>query len=208
VQSAVPQLSGNLLPGEYKFTVDELSTGCSATVDSIMLSDTTTYPVFSNVLVTPEACYGNKNGSIVVTVGNCSSGCTYNWSQSSTDHTDSATALKAGSYTLSVTKGGCSNIDTTIIVPGPVSKLTDTLHVHSDHCNETRSVVQVLTGGGTPPYSYVWSLGSAIAPGNDSVILMPGDTTLQVIVTDSHGCLDTLSGHIGNTPAPPHVSLM
>ena len=202
IQSGGATAIGNLLPGEYKFTVDELSTGCSATVDSIMLSDTTTYPVFSNVLVTPEACYGNKNGAIVVAVGNCSSGCTYNWSQSGTDHTDSATSLQAGSYTLSVTKGGCSNIDTTIIVPGPASKLADTLHTHPDHCNRSVGSAQVLTGGGTPPYGYVWSLGSAVAPGNDSVASVPGDTTLQVIVTDSHGCADTLSGPIGNTPGP------
>lgn len=194
---------GILAPGIYLFFVTDPATGCTDTVAVDTLVDNTIHPTFDSILITPETCFGNGNGAINVTVGNCAGGCTYSWSQSATDLTDSAIHLHAGTYTFSVSGGGCTNIDTTIIVPGPASALADTLRVHPDHCSQTVGAGIVLTGGGTGPYTYRWSLGTNLG---DSVAQIAGDTTVYVTVTDSHGCADTLHAFIGNTSGP-HASM-
>jgi gliding motility-associated-like protein len=189
----------NLGPGSYVFVVADPASGCTDTLPAQVLVDNTVYPIFSGIMINPETCFGDKNGAIYVTVGNCSGGCTYAWSQSATDLTDSAVHLQAGSYTFSVSGGGCTNIDTTIIVPGPSAALSDSLKTYSDHCNHAVGAAVVLTKGGTGPFTYSWSMGTAYL---DSVAQLVGDSTVKVLITDSHGCKDSLSGYIGNTAGP------
>jgi len=188
----------NLAPGTYTFIVSDAASGCTDTLPAIVLADNTQHPIISNVSISPESCFGNKNGSINVTVDSCQGGCTFSWSQGG-NTTDSAIHLAAGTYTFSVSEGGCSNIDTVIVVPGPAFALTDTLRAHDDHCSHTVGSAIVLSGGGTGPYSYVWSMGTQLG---DSVSGMAGDSTVYVTVTDSHGCKDTLHAYIGNSSGP------
>jgi gliding motility-associated-like protein len=188
-------------PGNYTFITLDNSTGCTDTVFNILLTDNSTTPVFANVQVTPDLCYGSNSGRIAVTVSNCGGGCTFNWSNNAADHTDSATGLPAGIDTFFVTGGSCTNLDTAIYVPGPQAALTAMLTVHPDHCGNNVGTAMDSTTGGTPPYTYVWSMGAPTASG-DSVNQLAGDSTVRVTVTDSHGCSLTDSGYIGRTPGP------
>jgi gliding motility-associated-like protein len=202
--SAVLQHGGgtqlvNVGPGTYTFVVSDITTGCSDTLKNITLVDTSSIPVFSNIVVNPEKCFGDKKGAIFVTVGNCSSGCTYSWSQNPSDHTDSAVNLPAGLDTFYVSKGGCTNIDTIINVPGPSAALKDSLRIHSDHCGRSIGSAMIMTTGGTAPFSYVWSMGTSLG---DSVKQVTGDSILSVTVTDANGCLDSLKKFIPTTAKP------
>ena len=174
----------NLGPGSYVFVVADPASGCTDTLPAQVLVDNTIHPTFDNIAIDSETCFGSKNGAIYVTVGNCSGGCTYAWSQSATNTTDSAVHLQAGTYTFSVSGGGCSNIDTTIIVTGPTAALHDSLKTYSDHCGHNIGAAVVLTRGGTGPFTYSWSTGT---PYLDSVAQLIGDSTVKVTVTDYHG---------------------
>ncbi len=200
LQSGSSPFLSNLLPGTYYANVFNLLTGCTINTGNIVLVDNSATPTFSNA-VTPELCYGQRNGSIYVTVGNCTGGCVYSWNYDATNHGDSAINIPAGTYILSVSNGGCSNVLDTIIVPGPAAPLVDTLNVTPDHCHKHDGTGVVLSHGGTPPYSFVWSQGVPATPA-DSVSALVGDSTVTVIVTDSHGCADTLSKPILTTAGP------
>ncbi len=186
--------------GTYTFYAVDSTTGCSDTIYNIVLVDTSSYPVFSNVVVTPEQCFGNKKGAIYVTVGNCATGCSYSWSQNAADHTDSAVSLPAGIDTFFVTKGGCVNIDTIITVPGPPAALTSTLRTHPDHCSHDIGSAVAVVNGGTGPFTYTWSMGTAQPL--DSVSQLVGDSTVMVTVTDSHGCTTYDTAYITSTAGP------
>jgi gliding motility-associated-like protein len=202
IQSGNSLVINNLLPGTYSFTIDDLATGCSATVNNIVLTDNTTHPTFDSVVNKPETCFGDRNGSLLAYVGNCS-GCVYAWSNDATNHTDSAIGLTAGTYTLSVSSGGCTNITNTYTVTGPSSALVlDTLRVHQDHCDHHVGSAVAAVHGGTPPYSYAWSQGVPFVSANDSVTHLYGDSTISVTVTDSHGCSVTKSDTVTTTPGP------
>lgn len=201
LQSGSSPYLGNLLPGTYYANVFNLTTGCSITTSNIVLTDNSTTPTFNNVVVTPEQCYGDQNGSIKVNAGNCNGGCVYTWSYNNTNHTDSATQLAAGTYYVSVSNSGCTNVVDTIVVSGPSSKLTDTLNVTPDHCHRHDGTAVVLSHGGTPPYSFIWSQGIPATPA-DSVSALVGDSSITVTVTDSHGCADTLRDTILTTAGP------
>lgn len=200
IQSTTTPNISNLLPDTYTAVVNDPATGCSASTGNIVLVDNSSTPTFSNA-VTPEQCYGDKNGSIIVTVGNCSGGCTYSWTYDATNHSDTALNLGAGTYIFAASNSGCSNVFDTIVVPGPASPLKDTLRVTPDHCGKHDGSAVVLSGGGSPPYSFVWSQGTAATPA-DSVSGLVGDSSVIVIVTDSHGCADTLRDSVLTTAGP------
>ena len=185
--------------GTYTFYAVDSTTGCSDTIHNIILPDNSSYPVFTSVVPTPATCFGNNNGTITVTLGNCGGGCTYRWSYSAANTTTSATGLPAGKDTFYVSNAGCTNLDTIITVPGPLARLMDTLRTHADHCGKDTGSAIVLTGGGTGPYTYNWSMGT---PLGDSVTQLPGDSNIYVTVTDSHGCADTLKAFVGSSPRP------
>ena len=185
-------------PGTYTFFIYDPPTGCSDTVSNIVLADNSVYPTISNVAVTPEQCYGNNKGEINVTVGNCTGGCTFAWSQNPADNTDSAVSLKAGIDTFYVTSNGCT-IDTAIIVPGPTSTLASSLTTTPDHCGKGVGTAIDSTTGGLGSYTYVWSMGS---PSGDSVTNLVGDSMIYVTVTDSHLCSVIDSAIVGSTPKP------
>ena len=187
-------------PGSYTFIIYDPPTGCSDTTPNpIVLTDNSTFPIFSNVQVTADSCFGKNTGAIAVTVGNCTSGCTYGWSQSTTNTTTSATGLPAGIDTFYVSSSGCPAMDTAITVPGPMAALTDSVITYPDHCDKSLGSALALTTGGTGPYTYVWSAGN---PLGDSVTGLAGHTEVAVTVTDSYGCSAVDSASVGNTPGP------
>jgi gliding motility-associated-like protein len=192
----------NLGPGTYIFVIHDIPSGCTDTLPAIVLTDPSTIPVFDSVVVTAEKCFGDKDGAVHIGVGNCGGGCTFTWSPNTSDQSDSAVALAAGTYTFSVTLGGCASIDTVITVPGPTAALSDVISAHPDHCLSGIGSAFDSVSGGTPPFTYVWSMGNALG---DSVTGLAGDSIVKVTVTDSHGCSISDSAYISSTPRPKAV---
>ena len=189
----------NLPSGSYIFIFNSPGTACP--VDTIFqtLSDNSSYPHIDSAEITPEKCFGAKQGAVTVFVSNCTGGCTYSWTNIPGNTTTSATGLGAGTYTFKVTGGGCGSKDTIITVPGPLAPLADHLSTTTSSCGQSNGIAVANVTGGTPPYTYLWSAGT---PASDSTTNLPGNSNIYLTVTDSHGCtlLDTAT--ISSVPRP------
>lgn len=190
----------NLPAGNYSFAVYDLVTGCSDTIHNIILTDNTTYPEFTAVQTTSVACYGNTTGTISVTVTGGTGNYTYNWNYDPTNHANVATGLTSGTvYSVTVSDGVCSPIDTTVVLSGPSDSLKVTLTASPDHCQQGIGYTIALAAGGTVPYQYVWA-NSTVTSDTLSDILGPERITLTV--TDANGCQTTATDTILNTGTP------
>lgn len=190
----------NLPSGNYTFVVYDRITGCSDTADNIVLTDNTSFPVFASVQTTGVVCYGNTNGSITVTVTGGTGNYTYAWSNSATNHTNSATGLTSGTvYTVTVNDGSCLPIDTSVTLSGPSDSVRVVLQSTNDNCQQSVGKSFAFATGGTTPYQYAWA-NSAITA--DSLTGILGPARVTVTVTDVNGCSATATDSILNTGSP------
>ncbi|HKR03520.1 MAG TPA: T9SS type A sorting domain-containing protein [Bacteroidia bacterium] len=172
------QTADSLCPGTYQVTVTD-SLGCS--VDSIVtVSDTAQFSLtFSSVSpLCPASCNGIAYASSASPYGPFS----YLWSTSPVQTTDTATALCAGFYSVTVTDTmGCFSTGL-IIISDPVLTLSVTstdVTCNGTGCDGTAMAFAT----GPAPFTYVWSTTDS----TDTITnLCPG--TYSVIATDSNGC--------------------
>ncbi len=168
-------------PGTVSVTITatdgSLNTGsCSFNVNVIQISLSTS--------VTHVSCNGGSNGAVSLTVNNQAPGpITYLWSNGAT--TQNISGIVAGTYTVTVTNGGCT-FTTSATVTQPLvlaANATKTNVICNGAANGTATS---NPSGGTAGYTYLWSNGqttqsiSGLAPGN-----------YTVTVTDAHGCTAT-----------------
>lgn len=195
----------NLAPGAYKVVVTDLK-GCkdslSTTVTqpgSLSLSDGGTFAV---------ACFGDSTGSATVNVSGGTAPFTYLWDDYDAQTTQTATALPAGSYNVTVTDfNGCSdNLAFVITAPAtPVSltALSSTGNPCPGGAVGTASVNPAT--GGTPGYTYDWTPGNPTGDGTTAITNLAA-STYTATVTDNNGCTASQSFIItDNDTVPPTV---
>ncbi|MFT7612325.1 MAG: hypothetical protein ACI9J3_001280 [Parvicellaceae bacterium] len=130
---------------------------------------------------TDVSCNGVCDGSATVTVSGGTAPYTYSWSSSGTSATE--TGLCAGTYTVTVTDAnGCTGNEVVTINEPSATFVTTTSTDAS--CNGGCDGNATATGGGgTPPYTYLWSSGGTSATETG---LCAG--TYTVTITDANGC--------------------
>ncbi len=151
---------------------------------------------FDNVSVKGQqlshvTCNGSANdtGTVVVTGG--TSPYTYAWSNGVTAATDNT--LPGGTSSVTVTDAhGCTS-SASVSVYNPPALVVDSISVNLGCYNSNNGTATAYSGGGTPPYTYLWSNGSVSNVDNN---LAPG--TYTVTVTDLHGCTNTDSVKVVN----------
>jgi gliding motility-associated-like protein len=162
-----------------------------------------TFPVCSSsaisVTATPATCSA-CNGSATVTM-NPAGAYTYSWSP--TGGTGStATALCAGSYTVTATLG-CQTYTASIVVPNgggglTLSAPTITNVTCNGACNGSASITATT---GTGPFTFTWSpaaTNSTVGSTNTGTGLCAG--TYTVTTTDAGGCTGTSTITITQPP--------
>ena len=184
----------NLMPGEYSLTITD-NQGCSLTI-SATVADRAQLTIEENTAAHQNIdCNGNSTGQLGATAhGGTGS---YTYTLNGTDNTTGIfTGLPAGPYTVTVTDSlTCTNtVDITLDEPDPI-QITNISTIADDCPIPTSSNYTVTTTvtGGTEPYTYTWT-GSYT--GTDATATVPGtntcgDFSVEVIVTDQHGCMDT-----------------
>ncbi|HTB07629.1 MAG TPA: PKD domain-containing protein [Bacteroidia bacterium] len=169
-----------LTAGSYTLTVTD-SHGCkgTGTVTITQPSAVTTAP--SSVA---SICTAN-NGTATITAGGGTPGYTYLWNGGQT--TSSISPVSAGTYTVTVKDANGCTITANVTVPNTVSTLTATTTPTNPLCNGgTGSATVTGPGGGTAPYTYVWSNAQT---GTTATALTIG--TYTVTITDANGCTGT-----------------
>ncbi|MEQ1744979.1 MAG: FG-GAP-like repeat-containing protein [Saprospiraceae bacterium] len=199
--SAAPDQPG-LVAGPYSITVTDAN-GCSLTQTAQVPEHIA--PTMS-ATTTDVACFGAANGSIAVTLSGGTPGFAFLWENNAT--TPVRANLGPGQYTLTVSfaSGKCSiSRDFKLIEPSALlSNGTTTTPACPGKANG--SAVFLGAAQGTPPYTLMWSTGSA-AP--DQQNLSAG--TYALTVTDANGCTRTDSAtvpehpgtHLSTAPKPP-----
>jgi gliding motility-associated-like protein len=149
-----------------------------------------------NTVVTHVKCTGGNDGCIDLTVNGGNSPFTYSWSNGSS--TQDICTLTAGTYNVTVTDSmGCVVIATAIVnQPAPLVPVVTVTNVSCPGACDGTATVTVT--GGTSPYTYLWSQGSAATAATG---LCPG--TFTVTITDNNLC--TVTATVVITEPPPLV---
>ncbi len=170
----------NLTAGVYTVTVTD-SNSCTKT-GSAPVGD----PSQMRIVAVAEnvSCNGSSDGSVTLTVTGGVPPYGFSWSNSAT--TQNLSNVPAGSYTVLVSDAGSLTETTTVVVNEPAAVSLNITVINATCIPDGSAAVSV--SGGTPPYSYNWSSGSAVEIAGN---LSAGD--YFVTVTDGEGCsiLDT-----------------
>ena len=174
----------NILAGTYIVTVTD-NNGCSKTA-SVAVNNISG-PTLNGTSVKNVSCNGGNDGraSIAATGVNP---ITYSWNTQPPQNNDTAFGLNAGNYIVTVTDGaGCSqNANVTVNEP---TAIVNSFILQDVSCFAGNSgKAKIITTGGTPGYTYVWSPN--VSNIDSAINLIAGQYT--VIVNDSKLCSDTV----------------
>ena len=167
----------DLYAGIYIVTVTD-NRGCSevgiATVSDIGA------PTITLGSITDVSCYGGSSGAISLTVSGDATPYTYEWSNGAT--TEDISSIEAGPYEIIVDDAnGCQAIESFIVdEPDPI-KIS--LNITETSCGQSNGATEAIITGGTSPYIYSWSTGSA-----DEEISGLNLGAYNIDVTDNNGC--------------------
>jgi gliding motility-associated-like protein len=204
--STIQDPSG-LAAGTYSVVATDIN-GCTIPTQITLVQPTAlteavsafVYPSGDNI-----SCFGLSNGSIDLTVGGGSPGYSYLWSNGSVIQDPSG--LAAGTYSVVVTDlNGCTiPTQITLVQPAPLNEaIASPTYIGGNNIScfgASDGSINLLIGGGSPTYSYLWSNGAVTQNING---LVAG--TYDVTVTDINGCQIT-SEIILTEPTPLQYNL-
>lgn len=181
----------NLVPGRYTITATD-ATGCSyhAHVDVSQVFST----IVLTTTVAPATCFGTSTGQIDLTAAQGMVPYSYHWEgpQGYTSTAEDITNLRSGNYSVTVTDAaGCTK--TLLASVGNASPLEapfNGINISQPSCNGyADGAINIITLGGTPPFTFDWSNDGLESPDNDSedITGIPAGT-YTVIITDANGC--------------------
>jgi uncharacterized repeat protein (TIGR03803 family) len=139
------------------------------------------------------ACYGANTGIAVASVSGGTYPFSFQWS-SDIQAGDTANALVAGVYTVTITdNSGCSgSASATITQPsGPLTILVDSVKNEACH-GDSAGIIIAVAAGGTSPYTYQWSVSGIVSDTAQGLASGP----YSVTVTDNAGCSSTTAASI------------
>ncbi|HWY98506.1 MAG TPA: PKD domain-containing protein [Bacteroidia bacterium] len=137
----------------------------------------------SIITVVNERCNGGNAGSLTVGVKGGTAPYTYLWTGGQTAST--ASALTAGSFTVTVTdKAGCG--DSAVAVISQPALVVVTPSTPQTICIGQSATLSVTAVGGTPGYTYNWVPG--LMTGNTVTVTPTTTTTYTISTVDNSGC--------------------
>ncbi|MBT1698785.1 OmpA family protein [Fulvivirgaceae bacterium PWU4] len=166
--------------GDYELAVKDAK-GCTKTIKATVLQPdelAIRLDTIRNV-----SCFGDSKGHIEVSVTGGALPYTYVWSNGASSE-DLSNAI-AGRYTLQVedSKGCTKSMTATIEQPTKLEIKADPI-AHIKCSGEETGSVSIAAAGGTAPYRYLWSNGTAT---QKLVNVAAGEYTANV--SDANGCL-------------------
>ena len=169
-----------LSAGTYSCIIID-SNNCTIYTDTFNVVNSSGSLSLDNVFVNDESC-NDGTGYINITVSGGTTPYTFGWSNGST--TEDIYGLTAGTYTCQITDNGGCTINLTANVFNNAGNLTisDSI-ITNEVCSDGQGAIDIVVGGGDPPYSFNWSNGDTT---EDISGLSAGAYTLTV--RDTGGC--------------------
>ncbi len=146
------------------------------------------------------SCFGGNNGSATAEPSGGTPPYTYQWSNGQNGQT--AVNLSAGTYTVTVTgSSGSGTATASVTITQPPLLTLSATSSNPITCINLSSTLTATAGGGTPPYSFLWSDGQT---GNPIQVFAPG--TYGVVVTDANGCTRSAQVTVTANVTPPNAN--
>lgn len=178
-------------PGFYTVTITDANLCTYQFTYNVGANATVQY----QLSVTNASCFGQCDGT--ATLNNVAGGTApYFMSWSNGQAGASATALCAGSYSVTITDAaGCSRVvDTAIVEP---TQVVANPTITNTACGVCAGSVALAPAGGTGAFTYLWSDGQSSATASN---LCAG--VYMVDVRDANGCLSQFNLAVNNTSGP------
>lgn len=189
---ATTNIISSIASGSYTVTVTDAN-GCTSITNVAVPNAGGPNIAVNNV--SPASCNGGANGSASVVVYSGNGPFLYNWLPSG-GTASMAAGLSAGNYSVQVTDANGCISQQAIVVQEPAALALQS-QASSSSCNAADGLASVNVSGGTTPYIYSWSNGSA----NDTAFaLVTGN--YDVTVTDANNCSATLLVNVPGLPGP------
>ncbi|MDO8365325.1 MAG: hypothetical protein Q7T20_00920, partial [Saprospiraceae bacterium] len=184
-----------LTGGTYAVTISD-AYGCTATLvqDVAYISGPSSGP--GTIL---DAACNQANGQIIAAFNGGTQPYNYVWSHAPLLNSPIATALSAGTYTVTVSDANnctLSFMSTLANLSGPSLAAGS---VASPSCGNPNGLLSVLVNSGSAPYTYAWSHNTVL--NSPSASNLPAGT-YTVTVTDARNCTDTFSQTITEIGGP------
>ncbi len=191
VSYSTVQSPKNLQPGSYTAIIVDKN-GCTRTLpQQITILGPPSLFTYQNITIQADDCSVAETGSIDVKMKGGVQDYQYAWDDGSTEKFRNE--LAPGTYCVTIQDQYHCIRDTCLIVPGGSTLVMIPTTV--DEC-DPYSKIYTNTGGGTPPYSYLWSNGATTI---DLVNVQTG--SYSVTITDDQGCSLIESGmEVGHPP--------
>ncbi len=176
----------NLHNGTYICVVTD-ALGCKLT-DTALVNDEPG-PIIDSMKSTPALCYGDNKGTatVIVKPGTGTAPITFIWpSTSQTNATNYG--LIQGTYTVLVKDANGCTTNGTVIVNQP-HPLSLTVSVSDTICYGDTAQIYAQAFGGTPSYSYLWTvLGGGLTGSGPHLVSPTKSMFYPVSVKDANGC--------------------
>ncbi|MEM7103489.1 MAG: Ig-like domain-containing protein [Bacteroidota bacterium] len=182
---ATEMSASGLGPGLQSITITDANNCTTTTSVDIIEPMALTLNVIADTNV---ACFGEATGIASATLSGGMPPYTFIWANGSTEST--ATALNAGSHSVTGTDAnGCTTAEF-VLISEPASALSVTVgNIQNVNCfGEDSGSATAIPTGGVPPYTFVWDNGSTEAAATS---LLSGIHV--VTVSDNNGCEATNS---------------
>jgi gliding motility-associated-like protein len=180
-------IATSLPTGIYTVVVTDTH-GCTATLP-VVLADIAG-PTISAITYSEPACYGTPLGTATVLPVGGTPLYTYLWTGIGAQTTQTATALVAGLYTVTVADNNGCTVTGSVIVPQP-SPLSIIVSPRDTICIGANAMIYGAGYGGTAPYTYTWT-PSSITGAGPTVVSPTTTANYDVFATDANGCASPL----------------
>ena len=177
--------------GTYNVTITDAN-GCTFPLVNMVITQPSSLVAVTPVGTTNVLCFGDANGSIDITATGGTPPYTYGWNTGAT--TQDISGLNPGDYNVVVTDAnGCSITSNIFTISGPTAPISATITPTEADCfGASTGQISLISGGGTPTYTYLWSNGST----NQNLSNVPaGD--YSVTVTDANLCKQVFTTSVG-----------
>ncbi len=187
--TAVTSNTANNLPAGTQTIITKDNKGCIKT-NTIFFSQASQQVITPTIVI--PSCPGKSDAAINVSVQGTIPGYTYTWLPGNSSGT-SINNIPAGNYTLSV-KDNSACVTKSIITVVPASSIVAGTVIQKENCSAVDGAFTLSINGGYPPYL------QTTLPTNASGTVVTGlsSGTYTTVITDSHGCIDSLAFYIGN----------
>jgi gliding motility-associated-like protein len=195
--------ASDLAPGTYTVTVTDFY-GCANSTPVVIDGPTDGLQVtIGNV--THVACHGEATGSATANVSGGSAPYTYAWNTVPEQTDATASALSAGTVSVTVTDAnGCTATASTTI-SGPTDPLQATITSETpEQCGAQNGGATVSASGGTGPYTYAWN---TVPAQQGTTLSNVGAGSYTATVTDAMGCTGTATATIDAASSGVNVSI-